>query len=92
VRLPTLPTSTWSSYRATTRGRATRRRLSPSYVNFYVANGGIVLPAFDDPADEEARDIVARLFPRHAVVPVPTLELAKADGNVHCITQQQPAR
>jgi agmatine deiminase len=67
------------------------RRLSPSYVNFYVANGGIVLPAFDDPADEEARDIVARLFPRRTVVPVPTLELVKADGNVHCITQQQPA-
>ena len=66
------------------------RRLSPSYVNFYVANGGVVLPAFDDPADEEARDLVARLFPRRTVVQVPTLELAKADGNIHCITQQQP--
>jgi agmatine deiminase len=66
------------------------RRLSPSYVNFYLANGGVVLPAFDDPADDEARDILARLFPRRTVVQVPTLELAKADGNIHCITQQQP--
>jgi agmatine deiminase len=65
-------------------------RLSPSYVNFYVANGGVVMPAFGDPADEEARDIVTRLFPRRTVVQVPTLELARADGNVHCITQQQP--
>ena len=66
------------------------RRLSPSYVNLYVANGGVVMPAFGDRTDEEARDIVARLFPRRTVVQVPTLELAKADGNVHCITQQQP--
>jgi agmatine deiminase len=66
------------------------RRLSPSYVNFYVADGGVVMPAFGDPADDAARDIVARLFPGRAVVQVPTLELTKADGNVHCVTQQQP--
>jgi agmatine deiminase len=66
------------------------RRLSPSYVNFYVANGAVVMPSFDDPADGEARDIVAHLFLGREVVQVPTLELAKADGNIHCITQQQP--
>jgi agmatine deiminase len=66
------------------------RRLSPSYVNFYLANGGVVMPAFGDPADAAARDILTRLFPRRTVVPVLTLELAKADGNVHCVTQQQP--
>jgi len=66
-------------------------RLSPSYVNFYIAEGGVVLPAFGDPRDQEARDIVARLFPRREVVQIPTLELAMADGNIHCITQQQPA-
>lgn len=67
------------------------RRLSPSYVNFYIADGGVIMPAFGDPLDEEARDIVARLFPRREVVQVPTMDLAAADGNVHCITQQQPA-
>jgi agmatine deiminase len=66
------------------------RRLSPSYVNFYVAGGGVVMPAFGDPADAVARDVLARLFPRRSVVQIPTLELAKADGNIHCITQQQP--
>jgi agmatine deiminase len=67
------------------------RRLSPNYVNFYVADGGVVMPGFGDPRDEEARDIVARLFPGREVVQLPTLELAKADGGVHCVTQQQPA-
>lgn len=66
------------------------RRLSPSYVNFYLAERAVVMPAFGDPADNEASDIVARLFPGRTVVQVPTLELAKSDGNVHCITQQQP--
>ena len=67
------------------------RRLSPSYVNFYVANGAVLVPAFGDPADEVARDVLERLFPRRAVIPISTLELVKADGNIHCITQQQPA-
>ena len=66
-------------------------RLSPSYVNFYVADGGVVMPGFGDPRDEEARAIVARLFPGRDVVQLQTMELAKADGNVHCVTQQQPA-
>ncbi len=66
------------------------RRLSPSYVNFSIVNGGVVMPGFGDPADEEACSVVARLFPRRSVVQVPTLELAKADGGIHCITQQQP--
>jgi agmatine deiminase len=66
------------------------RRFSPSYVNFYVANDGVVMPAFGDPADDAARDVIARLFPRRTVVQIPTLELARADGNIHCITQQQP--
>ena len=67
------------------------RLLSPSYVNFYVANGAVFVPGFDDPADEAARGVLARLFPRRRVVQLQTVELAKADGNIHCITQQQPA-
>ena len=66
------------------------RLLSPSYVNCYLANGGVVAPAFGDPADLVARDILASLCPGRTVVQVPTLELAKADGNIHCVTQQQP--
>lgn len=77
-----LPSPARSEYRG--------RLLSPSYINFYIANDGAVMPAFGDPADEEARDIVARLLPGRRVVQVPTLELAKADGNIHCVTQQQP--
>jgi len=58
--------------------------------NFYVANDGVVMPAFGDPADSEARDLPAGLFQHRAVVPVPTMELVQADGGIHCVTQQPP--
>lgn len=67
------------------------QRLSRSYVNFYIANGGIVMPAFGDVRrDEQARGLIAELFPRRKVVQIPAHELAYGGGNIHCITQQQP--
>lgn len=65
-------------------------RLTLSYTNFYVANGGIVMPAFDDPADGPAREILARAFPDRTVVQVPALDIVRGGGGIHCITQQQP--
>jgi len=67
-------------------------RLAMSYINHYVANGGVVLPVFDDPADEPAREALARAFPDREVVTVPGLPIVKnGEGCVHCITQQEPA-
>lgn len=67
------------------------QRLSQSYINFYIANHGIVMPAFGDSRrDAHARGVIAELFPRRKVVQIPTRELAYGGGNIHCITQQQP--
>ena len=66
-------------------------RLAGSYVNFLIVNGGIIAPSFDDPQDEAARAILQRLFPEHRVVMVPGREILLGGGNIHCITQQQPA-
>src|SRR3546814_8350202 len=65
-------------------------RLSLSYVNFYIANGGIVMPSFDDANDAAARDIVTKAFPDRRVVQVPALDILAGGGGIHCITQQQP--
>ena len=66
-------------------------RLSQSYINFYIANGGIVMPAFGDrKCDERARGVIAELFPRRKILPIAARELAYGGGNIHCITQQQP--
>lgn len=66
-------------------------RLAGSYVNFLIVNGGIIAPSFDDPKDAEAEAILRRLFPEHRVVMVPGREILLGGGNIHCITQQQPA-
>ncbi|VXA94748.1 Agmatine deiminase [Pseudomonas sp. 8AS] len=71
--------------------RSPQVRLAGSYVNFLIVNGGIIAPSFDDPKDEEARAILQCLFPEHRVVMVPGREILLGGGNIHCITQQQPA-
>lgn len=65
-------------------------RLAASYINFYIANGGIVMPAFDDSQDTVARDAIAALFPERRVTQVLSRELLLGGGNIHCIVQQQP--
>jgi agmatine deiminase len=65
-------------------------KTAASYLNFLIVNGGIVLPVFNDPNDDVAREIVAGLFPERRVVTVPGREIVLGGGNVHCITQQQP--
>jgi len=66
-------------------------RLAGSYVNFYLPNGGVILPVFDDPRDEAAVRTIGALFPDREVVPVPAREILLGGGNIHCITQQRPA-
>ena len=65
-------------------------RLAASYVNFYIANGAVVVPQFEDKNDEVALGILANLFPTRKIVPVMTRSVLVGGGNIHCITQQIP--
>ena len=65
-------------------------RLPLSYINFYIANGGIVLPEFDDPMDQPALEAITAAFPDREIVQLPAIEITKGGGCIHCITQQQP--
>ncbi len=66
-------------------------RLAGSYVNFLIVNGAIIAPSFDDPMDSIAKGLLQNLFPQHEVVMMPGRELLLGGGNIHCLTQQQPA-
>lgn len=66
-------------------------RLPASYANFYVANGAVIVPTFNDPADRIALGTLAELFPGRAVVGVHAVDLVWGFGTLHCLTQQEPA-
>lgn len=66
--------------------------LTKSYVNFYLANGTVVVPQFDDPADQGAARTIAAAFPDRTLVTVDALAILEGGGGIHCITQQQPGK
>ncbi len=66
-------------------------RMAASYVNFYICNGGLILPTFEDPNDDRAAQALQAALPDRRVACVPAREILLGGGNIHCITQQQPA-
>jgi agmatine deiminase len=68
------------------------RRLPASYANFYIANGVVLVPVFNDPNDRVALDILADVFPDRDVVGIYCGDLIWGFGAIHCMTQQQPKR
>ncbi len=65
-------------------------RLAGSYVNFLFTNDAVIMPAFDDPMDDTARQCLQDWLPDYEIVTVPGREILLGGGNIHCITQQQP--
>lgn len=71
--------------------RSPGQLLPASYINFYFANGALIVPAFGDQAsDGAAAEVFARLFPDRKIQMIPSREILLGGGNIHCITQQQP--
>lgn len=67
------------------------QRLPASYANFYVANGVVIVPTFNDPNDRAALEIIAGEFPGREVIGIHSVDLVWGFGTLHCLTQQQPA-
>ena len=68
------------------------RQLPASYANFYISNGAVLVPVFNDPNDRIALNTLAALFPTREIVPIYCGDLIWGFGAVHCMTQQQPGR
>jgi agmatine deiminase len=67
------------------------QRLPASYANFYIANGLVLVPTFNDPNDRVALNILASLFPKREIVGIHCGDFIWGLGAIHCMTQQQPA-
>jgi agmatine deiminase len=66
-------------------------QLPASYANFYIANGLVLVPTFNDAKDREALGILSELFTDRQVVGVHARDLVLGLGTLHCSTQQEPA-
>lgn len=66
-------------------------RLPASYANFYIGNGFVLQPVFDDPHDDRAVGIIQNCFPDRTIVPINCRRLVWGLGTFHCLTQQVPA-
>ena len=65
-------------------------RLPASYANFYIANGVVIVPTFNDLNDRVALQALAELFPDRDVIGVHSRDLVWGLGTLHCLTQQEP--
>lgn len=66
-------------------------RLPASYANFYIANTVVLLPYYNHPRDEQARQVLQECFPQRKVVGIDCTDLVLGLGTFHCLTQQVPA-
>ena len=72
--------------------KADSESFAAGYINYYLCNGGLVLPAFGDvAADRYARGALQALYPSHRLVQMRIDAIAAGGGGIHCTTQQQPA-
>ena len=70
--------------------REVGERLAASYVNFYISNGGVIVPQFGDENDKVALNILGELFPTRKLYPIYARAIIVGGGNILCITQQVP--
>jgi agmatine deiminase len=66
-------------------------RVPASYANFYIANGTVLVPTFNDPRDRQALGLIADCFPDREVVGIHCGDFIWGLGTIHCATQQEPA-
>ncbi|CAN5625777.1 agmatine deiminase family protein [soil metagenome] len=67
------------------------QRIPASYANFYIANGVVIVPTFNDKNDRIAMGILAEQFPGRDIIGIHCVDLVWGLGTLHCMTQQFPA-
>ena len=61
-----------------------------SYINHYILNGAVLLCAFDDKNDAEAKALLQDAYPGREIRLIDARPIFARGGGIHCITQQQP--
>jgi agmatine deiminase len=66
------------------------QRLPASYANFYISNGAVLVPTFNDPNDARALNALESVFPDRQVVGIFCRDLVLGLGTLHCLSREQP--
>jgi agmatine/peptidylarginine deiminase len=66
------------------------RRLAASYANFLIINGAVLMPIYNDPADNDAIAVMQKAFPHHKIIAINCRDLIWQNGSLHCCTMQLP--
>lgn len=66
-------------------------RLPATYANFLIINGAVLLPSYDSPKDEIAKQQLQKAFPDRAIILIDCRPLIKQHGSLHCVTMQYPS-
>jgi len=66
-------------------------RLPATYANFLIMNDAVLMPTYNSPKDEIAKQQLQKAFPNREIVGVNCLALIKQHGSLHCVTMQYPA-
>lgn len=67
------------------------QRLPASYANFYISNYGVIVPLYKCPQDQEAMDILSKIFTDRKVIGIDSTDIIWGLGSFHCLSQQEPA-
>ncbi|HPI36593.1 MAG TPA: agmatine deiminase family protein [Ignavibacteriaceae bacterium] len=65
-----------------------KMRLPASYANFYIGNGVVLVPTFNDKNDGTALGILTELFPDKVVTGIHAVDLVWGLGTIHCLTHE----
>jgi agmatine deiminase len=63
------------------------------YINYYLVNGGVIMPKFGDKeADEIAKETLQSGYPDREIKMVQINSISAGGGGIHCSTLHQPAQ
>ncbi|GLI38742.1 agmatine deiminase family protein [Geobacter hydrogenophilus] len=65
-------------------------RLPATYANYLVINGAVLVPTYDDSADEAALAAIGQAFPGREIIGIDCRPLILQHGSLHCVTMQIP--
>jgi len=69
---------------------STGRRLPATYANFLIINGAVLMPTYNDAADDAALAALKPVFASRKIVPVMCRPLIYQYGSLHCVSMQLP--